>query len=45
MTDVGEPLIFVQLALKVVMKNGGDFVDVILLYEVSLIMRDVRLPL
>jgi hypothetical protein len=31
-TGVGEPLIFVPLALKVVMKNYRDFVDVILLY-------------
>lgn len=45
MTDVGEPSIFVQLALKVVMKNDRDFVGVILLYEVSLIMRDFTLPL
>ena len=32
MTGVGEPLIFVQLALKVVMKNYRNFVDVILLH-------------
>jgi len=31
MTGVAEQLILVQLALKVVMKNDRDFVDVILL--------------
>jgi hypothetical protein len=31
-TGVGEPLIFVQLALKIVMKNYRDFADLILLY-------------
>jgi hypothetical protein len=31
-TGVGEPLILVQRALNVVMKNCRDFVDVILLY-------------
>jgi len=32
MTGVAEQLIFVQLALKVVMKNDRVFVDVILLH-------------
>ena len=38
MTGVGEPLIFVQLALKAVMKNYRDFVDLILLY---LLLREM----
>ena len=32
MTAVGGPLRFVRLALKNVIQNDGDFVDVILLY-------------
>ena len=32
MTGVGGPLGFVRLAVKNVMQNDGDFVDVILLY-------------